>query len=418
MRANARGSLPSVIRSRGLRWIAIGSALLLVACGSSRQILPAATSISQDESLPTFPIDSSVVSASTNPASTDGTAPSTSGSLSSVPPATDQNSWENATVGLVDLPSECGNMSKVVARTDQDTLIASVALQGLWASTNGVDAWTKLGTGPGSAKITNRATTLIFDPQHPSTFWEAGIYAGGGVYRTDDGGVTFHQLGDVAHVEALSVDLSDPFRRTMLATMHETANVFLSTDGGATWQDISDTLPPEIGYASGPVVINSNTFVLGTSNDPASEILRSTDAGKTWTVVYDAGPIRTPLRAQSDGALYWLLERVNGVLVSHDDGATWSLVTPTNEVLPSGPSLTELPDGTLATLGVGGVVISRDHGQSWERVGPDVPFTPENVVYSPFRKAFYIWHAECDFSSDNKIQTDSIMRLNFDPAAA
>jgi hypothetical protein len=111
------------------------------------------------------------------------------------------------------------------------------------------------------------------------------------------------------------------------------------------------------------------------------------------------------------------LERLNGVLVSHDDGATWTLVTPKNEVLPSGPSLTELPDGSLATLGVGAVVVSKDHGLSWATVGPLVPFTAENVVYAPFRKAFYIWHADCESSTTNDVKTDSIMRLDYDIAA-
>jgi photosystem II stability/assembly factor-like uncharacterized protein len=341
------------------------------------------------------------------------TATSSSTTSESIPVT---GSWENATQGLVGLTADCGNLARVVVRPDRDVLIASVATHGLWSTGEGTDSWSQLGTGRGSDPITNRATTVIFDPISPDTFWEAGIY-GGGVYRTDDGGVTFHKLGDIDHVEGLSIDLTDPARKTLLATVHESATVFLSTDAGATWQDISAALPSDIGYATGPVVIDAQTFLLGTSNASGSLLLRSTDAGATWSTVYDAGVIRGPLRAQSDGAMYWLLERVNGIIVSNDNGQTWSLVAPKSETLPTAPGLIELFDGSLASIGNDRVIRSTDHGATWIAVGPQIPIDPQGVVYSPFRKAFYIWHAEC-VSAPSAIQDDSILRWNFDPTSA
>jgi photosystem II stability/assembly factor-like uncharacterized protein len=316
----------------------------------------------------------------------------------------------------VGLTADCGNLARVAVRPDRDVLIASVATHGLWSTGEGTDSWSQLGTGRGSDPITNRATTIIFDPISPDTFWEAGIY-GGGVYRTDDGGVTFNKLGAIDHIEGLSIDLSDPARRTLLATVHESATVFLSTDAGATWQDISAALPSDIGYATGPVVIDAHTFLLGTSNASGSLLLRSTDAGATWSTVYDAGVIRGPLRAQSDGAMYWLLERVNGIIVSNDNGQTWSLVAPKSETLPTAPGLIELFDGSLASIGNDRVIRSTDHGATWIAVGPQIPIDPQGVVYSPFRKAFYTWHSECD-SAPSPIQDDSILRWDFDPTSA
>ena len=43
--------------------------------------------------------------------------------------------------------------------------------------------------------ITNRPSAIVYDPEHADTFWEAGIYNGGGVYKTEDNGKTFVQLG-------------------------------------------------------------------------------------------------------------------------------------------------------------------------------------------------------------------------------
>ena len=346
---------------------------------------------------------------------TSPTSPTSSSTTSESIPVT--GTWENATEGLVGLTADCGNLARVAVRPDRDVLIASVATHGLWSTGEGTDSWSQLGTGSRLGPDHQSSNHVYLRPDQSDTFWEAGIY-GGGVYRTDDGGVTFRQLGNISHVEGLSIDLTDPARRTMLATLHESASVFLSTDGGATWQDISAALPADVGFATGPVVIDSQTFLLGTSNAPGSTLLRSADAGATWSTVYDGGVIRGPLRAQSDGAMYWLLERVNGIIVSNDNGQTWSLIAPKSQTLPTAPGLIELFDGSLASIGNDRVIRSTDHGATWIPIGPQIPIDPQGVVYSPFRKAFYIWHAECVSSTLSPIQDDSILRWNFDPSSA
>jgi photosystem II stability/assembly factor-like uncharacterized protein len=404
--------------------VIVVSGYMATACGASSESLPAATPVSIGSSVETPAVQTLAptgsVAAESSTSSTvavdqsNTTGPTDSSTTpESIPVA---GTWENATQGLVGLTADCGNLARMAVRPDRDVLIASIATHGLWSTAEGTDTWSQLGTGRGSTPITNRATTIIFDPISPDTFWEAGIY-GGGVYRTDDGGVTFRQLGDLDHVEGLSIDLTDPARKTLLATVHESAGVFLSTDGGATWQDISAAVPSDIGYATGPVVIDPQTFLLGTSNVTGSVLLRSTDAGATWSTVYDAGVIRGPLRAQSDGAMYWLLERVNGIIVSTDNGATWSLIAPKSHTLPTAPGLIELFDGSLASISNDRVIRSTDHGATWVPVGPQIQIDPQGVVYSPFRKAFYIWHAECA-STLTPIQDDSILRWNYDPTAA
>jgi photosystem II stability/assembly factor-like uncharacterized protein len=405
--------------------VLVVSGYIATACGASTESLPAATPVtfSSPGSIPAVetlaPTESVPEQSSSSGASStvavEQTGPTSSATTSESIPVT--GTWENATQGLVGLTADCGNLARVAVRPDSDVLIASVATHGLWSTGEGTDSWSQLGTGRGSTPITNRATTMIFDPTTPDTFWEAGIY-GGGVYRTDDGGVTFRQLGDISHVESLSIDLTDPARRTLLATIHESASVFVSTDGGATWQDLSGALPSDVGFATGAVVIDAQTFLLGTSNAPGSKLLRSADAGATWSTVYDAGVIRVPLRAQSDGVMYWLLERVNGIIVSKDNGQTWSLVTPKSQTLPTAPGLIELYDGSLASIGNDRVIRSTDHAATWTSIGPQIPIDPQGVVYSPFRRAFYIWHAECISSTISPVVDDSIMRWNFDPGSA
>ena len=291
-----------------VRHLAALGALLLcaAACGVSEGELPNATPVSFDELVSTSDVAPTTADGGTTSTLEPATS-STADSTTSVepvptisPPATD---WVNATDGLVGLPSECGNLSLVSSRPDQDMLIASIARQGLWASRDGVDSWSKLGTVASSAKIANRGTAIVFDPANPDTFWESGTYNGGGVYRTDDGGSRFRQLGNLNHVDAVSVDFAGA-RKTLVATVQQSIHTYRSSDGGDTWFDLTSFLPLDIGVTVAPVVIDERTFLLGTSSGKSSGVLRTTVAGETWSTVYDAGVVGKPLRANFDGALY------------------------------------------------------------------------------------------------------------------
>ena len=141
--------------------------------------------------------------------------------------------WVNVTSNLANVPSECGNLTILSAMPRSNTLIAGVAQQGLWTSTDAGASWQRLGTGEGSARIINRPSWISFDPAQPARFYESGIYNDGGAYATSDGGTTFAQLGTVSHNDFVSVDYTDPARKTLLAGGHEQAQmVWKSTDSG------------------------------------------------------------------------------------------------------------------------------------------------------------------------------------------
>jgi photosystem II stability/assembly factor-like uncharacterized protein len=311
--------------------------------------------------------------------------------------------------------SECGNVTLVSSNPAHDMLITGVSLHGLWTSAGGTPTWSPLGTAAGSASIVNRASTFVYDPDHPQTFWESGIYNGGGVYRTDDDGVTFHQLGDVVHSDGVSVDLSDPARKTLVSVRHEKINTLRSTDGGQTWTDISKSLPPDLGFAVGSHVINSTTYLLGTGYGKSSAVFRTTDAGATWMSVFSGGVVGSPLQT-SDGALYWVLQS-GGIIRSTDQGVTWTSATAAGTVSAVAGGLVALPDGRLAAIGNGVVVTSSDHGMSWKELGPRLPYAPAGLAYSSFRNALYIWHFTCDFSTQNPVPADAIMELTLGDSA-
>jgi photosystem II stability/assembly factor-like uncharacterized protein len=321
--------------------------------------------------------------------------------------------WVNATGNLAGMASECGNLGLVSANPCSGMVIAGVAKAGLWATEDGGKNWKKLGSGAGSATITNRISAVVYDPAHPGTFWESGIYNGGGVYRTVDNGLTFTQLGDVTHNDSVSVDFTDPDRKTLLAGPHEaTSKLMRSTDGGKTWSDIGKMLPSSAGFCTATQVLGAMDLLVGCAG---GGVFHSTD-GSAWTSLGTKGVIAQPLLA-SDGTLYWLGSQ-GGVNVSTDGGKHFAQTADGN-VAPSivGSSYpAELPDGRVVILGKDHLLISSDKGQSWKPIGEPLPYPgggydgARGPAYSARTKTFYVWRWDCG----NSVLPNAIMSAGFD----
>jgi hypothetical protein len=325
------------------------------------------------------------------------------------PPAT----WVNATGNLAGMDSECGNLGLVSANPCSTMVIAGVAQAGLWATEDGGKNWSKLGSGAGSAEITNRISAIVYDPAHPGTFWESGIYNGGGVYKTTDNGKTFEQLGDVTHNDSVSVDFSDPDRKTLLAGPHEqTSKLSRSTDGGQTWTDVGKSLPGSAGYCVGTQVLSATNLLVGCLN---GGVFHSSD-GNAWTSLATKGVTPQPLLA-TDGAIYWPGSQ-GGINVSSDGGRRFT-ETVDGSVAPSiVGSLypAELPDGRIVILGRTHLLISADKGKTFEPIGEPLPYEgggyngARGPAYSARTKTFYIWRWDCG----DQVLPDAIMSAGFD----
>jgi hypothetical protein len=338
-----------------------------------------------------------------------GTGGGTAGGSSLITGTVPMGDWVNVTSNLAGMNSQCGNMSHVAAKPDEDMLIAGIGGLGLWASTDGGQTWQPLGTGAGSDEIDNRATTMLFDPAHTQVFWESGIY-GAGVFKTVDDGVTFKELGMIQHNETLSIDFADPDRKTMIVGGHEQTQVlWLSTDAGDTWQSLGDKVPESADISSNPLLLDPQTFLLGCPPyaQKTPGIYRSTDAGNTWALVSTTGGEFAPLAA-SDGTIYWADPGNGGMVRSTDQGLTWTELIGPNALLSVAPI--ELPDGRIATASMQNIVVSSDQGAHWQIVSPALPYAPAGLTYSIQQKAFVIYHWTCD----NPVPSDAIMRFDFD----
>jgi photosystem II stability/assembly factor-like uncharacterized protein len=317
--------------------------------------------------------------------------------------------WVNVTANLAAMPSECGNLCLLSPVPGQDKIIAGIAKRGLWQTTDGGANWTALGQGVGSDVIIHRPSGIVYDPKNAHVFWESGIYNGSGLFHTTNGGQTFQHLGKIGHNDAVSVDLSDPQRRTLLAGGHEQSRtVWKSVDGGQNWTNIGATLPEGTKHSSNPLLLDASTYLVNASGwgKGTGGVFRTTNAGETWTQVSALEANGTPLRT-TDGSIYWPVVYDRGLLRSTDQGLNWTQVCG-NGVL-KGSRIIELPDGKLAMNGGKNIKVSSDRGTTWTPVCEPMPGSPAGLIYAPARQSFFIWYWDCK----DQVLTNAVWRHEY-----
>jgi hypothetical protein len=327
-------------------------------------------------------------------------------------------SWTDITSNLKNMSSLCGTVMVVAAKPDEDLLLAGIAGQGVWASRDGGDSWTMTGTGAGSAQVDNRVSDFVFDPAHTDQWWFSGTYATDGVfvYSTSDDGQTLTSLAKINNNngDVVSVDFTDPARKTLLVGAHETPQTaYKSTDNGMTWENVGTSLPAGLECPS-PHILDTNTYIIG-CNKPMGAILRSINGGTTWNQVSQSGGSFDPLVA-SDGSIYWP-DPDGSMNRSTDQGVTWTKTVASGMLTSIHPI--ELPDHRIATLASSRVVLSSDQGSTWNAVTPQLPAPGSGgdgwfgLTYSTQRKLFVAWTWSCG-NGAIPVLANTIMSYPFD----
>lgn len=229
---------------------------------------------------------------------------------------------------------------------------------------------------------------------------------GDGVYRSDDGGKTWHHAGldDTRHIGRLLVDPSDPDRVLVAALGHAWGpnaerGVFLTTDGGEHWRktlfinnhtgaiDLTrDPANPQSIYATTWNAERTPWFQYPPQQGRGSAIYHSGNGGKTWKKLGMKGLPGQPGRigiavapTNRGPRLYAIVSagqgvggansagRGSGIYRSDDGGAVWTLVNHENRISgrgwyfgriyvdPKNPDVVYVPNTSLYRSTDGGV---------------------------------------------------------------
>ena len=208
--------------------------------------------------------------------------------------------------------------------------------------------------GPGN--VPGRTRAMLVDPDDVSGNTWYGGSVGGGIWKTTDGGTTWINLTqDLPNLATSTLVMCDANHDILYAGTGEGvagtgaidgAGIFKSTDRGVTWTQLESTMDPGTFGRSVTRIINDPedpdvllASTVSSSHEPAatrrSRIVRSTNGGATWTVVYEhPNPIQDLTYDQSDFSTQYAGVNSVGAIKSTDGGQTWSLSN--NGMNPSG----------------------------------------------------------------------------------
>ncbi len=254
-----------------------------------------------------------------------------------------------------------------------DRIYAGVDEAGLFASDDRGETWlpvdalnehaTRSAWFPGAGGLCLHA--ILIDPRNPKRVW-CGISAVG-VFRTDDGGATWHlknggipaviedkdhkELGRCVHGLAADPDNADVIYR------REHIGMFRSRDGGESWQRIENGLASWFGF---PIVMERATKTLWvvplesdeyrTPKNGALEVYRSRDGGDSWESTSRGLPDHNAYMGVLRGAMtadqlspcgVYIGTTAGTVHVSSDGGDSWTQLPCT---LPRVLSMSVFPD--------------------------------------------------------------------------
>ncbi len=277
--------------------------------------------------------------------------------------------------------------------------------------------WTSVGPssiylGSPGYNYAGRITAVVADPKVANTIYVAG--AGGGVWKTTDGGSSWTPLTDGMPWQAMGALAIDPENsQTIYAGTGEPNNsgdsqygigIYKSTNGGTSWTLIppASESNPFFRKTISKIIVDpssSNTIYVSVCSFGVNGLYggggvwKTTDGGNTWTNTTSAtlntgaqvsdmvmDPTNHLTLYAADGVLYGDAE--NGIYKTTNGGSTWALAGTT----PSGTAVGRFSLGISnstppviytgiqnpSTYGLFGVYKSTDSGATWTNL-PNCP---------------------------------------------
>jgi len=200
------------------------------------------------------------------------------------------------------------------------------------------------------------------------------------LYMTADAGSTWRQLPDPPADFEFSIAFRGPTEGWSGTAARASAYVYLSTDGGLTWQrrDLPRTGDlPEVGFLTAVRLLPGDGVIASVFAQAQGPLhsYTSFDAGSTWTPVIWPGPAGDSGNFFFEDAARWWIYQQLVLYKTADSGRTWIPVAvrtsaaPTQvQVLDPMHAWGQLDDGNGSEL-----VNTSDGGRSWTPVNVPVP---------------------------------------------
>jgi len=244
--------------------------------------------------------------------------------------------------------------SVVVNPKNKFEYYVGVASGGVWKTVNDGTTWTPVFDKEKSYSI----GWVTLDPNDASAVWvgsgesnsQRSVGYGDGIYRSDDGGKSWQNLG-LKRSEHIGRVVVDPRESKVVYVAAEgplwgpggDRGLYKSTDGGKNWKavltisentgvgDVAlDPSNPDVVYAAA-YQRRRHVFTL-IDGGPESAIYKSSDAGATWNKLKsglpkeDMGRIGLAVSPADPSVVYATIEAADGkggIFRSSDKGATW-----------------------------------------------------------------------------------------------
>ncbi len=245
-------------------------------------------------------------------------------------------------------------MSIAVNPKNKFEYYVGLASSGVWKTVNDGTTWTPLFDEQGSFSI----GSVALDPNDASVVWvgtgeansQRSVDYGDGIYRSDDGGKNWQNLG-LKKSEHIGRVVIDPRDSKVVYVAAEgplwgpggDRGLYKTVDGGKNWKavltisentgvvDVAlDPANPDVIYAAA-YQRRRHVYTL-IDGGPESAIYKSTDAGATWNKLksglpsVDMGRIGLAVSPADPDVVYATIEATDhkgGIFRSEDKGATW-----------------------------------------------------------------------------------------------
>ena len=235
---------------------------------------------------------------------------------------------------------------------------------GVWKTTDGGSNWKNIsdkyfGGSIGAVAIAPSDETILYAGEGENTL-RGNVSEGlGGIWRSDDGGRSWHNLGlkEGRHIIRIVIHPKDPNTVWVAVMGHlfgpsKERGVYKTTDGGKTWKQVlyandqtgcSDLVMeagnPSVLYAGMWHVIRRPYNM--ESGGEGSGLWKSTDGGETWTNLTTKkgmpkgtwGIVGVASAPSNPDKIFAIIENANGGLyVSNDGGDSWTLQSSDNNI--------------------------------------------------------------------------------------